>query len=77
MISIAENTVNLVVPVGTLENLLELQTALLLLIRCQNPNETLDPSHVGSIAALLQETLFDSDQMTRIEALLKSTAQAA
>ena len=76
MIAITKNSLNLVVPFQSLEDVLMLQLGLLEALRSQVDagTETTTSTVVGPLTDLLQATLFSEDQMQEIEALFRSKA---
>jgi hypothetical protein len=76
MIAFNKKQISLVLPLGTLEELLALQTGLLRLLGRQSDVDPLGPEHLAPIADLLEATLFDVEQLAQIETMFLKRATA-
>ena len=76
MIQVTKNDVQVVVPVGTLENLLYLQKGLLRLLSRQDANDPIETTYLAPVVDLVEATLFSGKQMDQIERLFRDQAGA-
>lgn len=74
MIAFTKKQISLVLPLGTLEELLALQTGLLQLLARQPDADPIGPEYIAPIANLLEATLFDHKQLAQIETLFQKQA---
>ena len=74
MIKFTQNSVHLVVDLGSLEWLSDLQNALLQLISRQG-NDPIHEDYLAAVTRLLAETCFDTETLSDIEKLIRKENQ--